>query len=117
MECLISLLESAEYRERIITTWLLHWDGLEPAFEGSVFFDILTVFCEGCRTDDLHSTTGERWLQQISCIAGTLTSSSTDDSMELIDEEDDFSFGFFYLIDNSLESLLELSTIARSCYK
>jgi len=114
VECLISLLESAEYRECIITTWFLDWHRLEPTFEGSVFFDILTVFCEGCGTDDLHSTTRKRWLQEIACITGTLTTSSTDDSMELVDEEDNFPFGFFYFVDNSLESLFELSTIARS---
>jgi hypothetical protein len=50
---LILLLETAQNRDGIRDTWLPHQDRLKAPLEGGVFLDVLPIFIERRRTDDV----------------------------------------------------------------
>src|SRR5699024_9433410 len=62
---LVALLESAEDRDRVLDARLADEHLLEPALEGRVLLDVLSVFVEGRGTDHPQLTAGEHRLEHI----------------------------------------------------
>ncbi len=108
---LVTLLKSAQDSDSSRLIRLIHHHFLETAFESLVLFKILLVLIKSRRTDGAQLTAGERGLENIGGIHGTLTLTGTHKSVDLVDKEDDFTIGSGHFIDDSLQTLLKLAFI------
>ena len=59
---LVIMGDAADDGDGLLNCRLRHGYGLEAALQGGVLFDILPVFCEGRRTDDLNFAARESGL-------------------------------------------------------
>ena len=66
MEDLVAGLQTTQDGDGVLDRRLLHQNGLEPAFEGRILFDILAVFIERGRADAVQLTAGEHRLEPVS---------------------------------------------------
>ena len=57
----------------------------------------------------------QHWFQKVACIHGTLSFSSANNRMKLIDKKNDFPCGLLNFLKNSFKALLEFTTEFRTC--
>lgn len=69
------------------------------------------VFVESRSSDESELPSRKSWLEEISSISLSLSSSGSNDSMQLIDKEDHLSIRFFYLFNNRFETLFKVSSV------
>ena len=113
---LIAVLKTVDNRNGVVGVWLADVDWLETPLKCSVLLDMFTVlFCRSC-TDDLDFSTRQWWLQDGRSIDGALCGASTNDGVNLVDEED-VILGFLQLSNNLLHAVLKLTAILGSCYQ
>ena len=97
-----------------------HFDGLlnrrfidvhrsEAPFKGGVFLDVLVILVEGGSADALQFTARKRWLEHIRSVHCSLSGTSTNHGVQLIDHEDDIALRALDLFDGGLQALLELA--------
>ncbi|MPM42581.1 hypothetical protein SDC9_89247 [bioreactor metagenome] len=98
VEHLISFLESAQNRNRVLNGWLLDQHRLEPALQRGILLDVLAIFVQRCRADAVQFTTREHRLEQVARVHRALGFSRADDGVKLIDEENDLTLAFFDLV-------------------
>ena len=84
--------------------------GLEAALERGVLFDVLAVFVERCRADDLNFAARERGLEDIGGVHRALGVARADEVMHLIDEEDDVAV-LLNLLHHLLDTLLKFAPV------
>ena len=92
-----------------------HQHFLETTLQSSVFFNILAILVQSCRTDTLNLSASQRRFQHIGSIQATSGTSGTHDRVDLVDEQNDIPV-LRQLGENRLHSLLELSTVFRTCH-
>lgn len=95
--------------------WFWNIDLLESAFESRIFLYIFLVLVHSRSADKTDLPASHSRLQYIRSIESPLSTSSSDNSMDLVDKEDNFIFYLRCLIDDLFESSLELATILRPC--
>ena len=83
---LVALLEAAKYRDRVIHRRLVHVDGLEPARERGIVFDVLLVVFEGRRADNADFAARERGLQHVRGVHRALGSPGAHERVYLVYE-------------------------------
>ena len=86
---LVAVLDVMEYLQRLLVGRRLHLHLLESAFQGSVLLNRVTVFVERCGSDTLDGTTCQRRFHDVGCIHRTRCRTSSDDGVNLVDEDDD----------------------------
>ena len=86
---------------------------LEPAFQGTIFFDMLSVFVKGSGTNTLYLTPGKCRFQHIGRIQRTCSPACSNDGMNLIDEQYDGGI-FCQFIKDRFHALLKLSPVLGS---
>ena len=99
----VPFLQATQDGNRILDTWFLDKDRLEPAFQGTVFFNILSILIKGRGPNTAEFTAGQHRFQDISGIHGPFGGTGSNDGMEFIDEHDDLSSR----IGNNLEDFLQ----------
>ena len=107
---LVTLADAEQDVDRLLEGRLLDHDRLEAALEGGVALDVLAVLVEGRRADALQLAAGERRLEDVGGIDGTLRGAGADQGVELVDEEDRV-VRVAQLLDDLLEPLLELAAV------
>ena len=107
---LVPFTDPHEDLDRLLLRRLVDHDRLEATLEGSVALDVLAVLVECRRADALQLTAGQRRLEDVRRVDGTLRSSGTDEGMELVDEEHRI-VGVAKLLDDLLETFLELAAV------
>ena len=80
-----------------------------------ILLDVLAVFVERRRTDRAQLAASEHRLQQVAGRDGPLGRAGADDRVQLVDKEDDLALRRRDLGENGLQSLLELTTVLRTC--
>src|SRR5690606_4657588 len=114
MEVLEVRLEALEDFDGVRNRRLVDIDLLEAADERPVLLEELAIFLVGRRTDATDRAGGERWLEQVRGIHGTARGrTGTDHRVDLVDEHDGAG-ELLDLLDDLLEALLEIATIARA---
>ena len=108
---LIALLQSTKDGNAVQRTWFIHHHGLESTFQGLILLEVLLVLIEGGGTNATQFATCQGRLQNIGSIHGAFTLTSTHQGVDLIDEEDDVSLGLLHLINDGLQTLLELTLV------
>ena len=111
VEDLVLLLEATQDRDGVLDGRLGDHNGLETTGERRVLLDVLAVFVERGRADRVQVATGERRLQDVAGIHGTLGGTRAHDGVELIDEQDDLAFGLLDFLEHGLQAVLELAAV------
>src|SRR5512133_1572773 len=86
---------------------------LEPAFEGPVLLDMLTVFVQGGCADALNLTPGQGRLEHIGSIKRPAGASGTNYRMDFVNEQN-YIVILCKFIQNGFHSLLELTAVFRA---
>ena len=89
---------------------LLDLDRLEPPLEGGVLLEVLAVLVESGRPDGLQLAPGQHGLEDRGGVDGPLGRARSDQSVELVDEQDDVAPGPD-LLEDLLQPLLEVTPI------
>src|SRR6185369_11098751 len=87
---------------------------LEATFERRVFLDVFLVFGECGRADAAQFTTRERWLQHVRRVDCAFGSTCADESVQLVDEENDLALRVLDLFQNGFQTIFKLATILRA---
>ena len=93
---------------------LAHHDYLEAALEGSVFLNVLAVLADRRRSHTAQLAAGERGLDHVRSIQGSLGRPRSHQRVQLIDEQNDFAAGFLDRLEKGLETLLEFAAELRA---
>ena len=113
MERFVAVFQPVEDLDRLLDRRLADEHRLEAALESRILFDVLAIFVEGRRADDVELTAGERGLQHVGGVHRALGCARSDDGVHLVDEEDQVVRGLADLVDHGLEPLLELAAVLR----
>ena len=111
VEDLVLFLEATQDRDGVLNGRLAHQNGLETTCERRVLLDVLAVLVEcGC-ADRVQVATGERRLQDVAGVHGTLGGTRAHNGVELIDEQDDLALRLLHFLEHCLQAVLELAAI------
>src|SRR4051812_16599449 len=70
---------------------------------------MFSVLVQGRGSDAMEFPAGQHWLQQVARIHGPLGLPRPNDSMQLVDEEDNRTLGSDYFLEDRFEALFELA--------
>mmetsp|Transcript_109211 Transcript_109211/g.273568 ORF Transcript_109211/g.273568 Transcript_109211/m.273568 type:complete len:222 (+) Transcript_109211:1190-1855(+) len=100
----------------LLLRWLGHVHGLEAALQCRIFFDVLAVLIDRRRANALELPTGQCRLQQVRGIDAaplcTSAATGTDESVDLVYNQDYTPVAVCHLLHNSFEPLFKVTTIA-----
>ena len=114
MVVLVALLQSSQDGDGRKLVGLIHHHRLEASLQGLVLLEVLLVFVERRGTDGTQFAAGQRRLQDVGGIHGTLATAGTYQRVNLVDEEDDLAFGLRHFLHDALQSFLKLAFILRT---
>ncbi len=106
---LVAFFEAAEDGDGVFDGRFADHDGLEAAFEGGVFFDVLAVLVEGGGTDAAEFAASELGFEEIAGVHGTFGFAGPDDGMEFVDEEDDLALAGSDFLEEGFEAFFEFA--------
>src|SRR5690606_10496539 len=109
-----ALAEPSQDRDRVLDRRSIDEHGLEAALERGVLLEVLAVLIERRRADAVELAASEHRLEQVAGVHRSFGASGADDRVELVDEEDDPSVALLDLLENRLETLLELAAVLRA---
>ena len=107
----IAFLQSAQDRDRVLHRGLVYEYLLEATLKSRIFFNVLTMFVECCGANAAQLTSGQHWFEQVAGIHGATCGAGPNHRMDLIDKQNDLSFGVGDLLQNRFEPLLEFAAI------
>ena len=111
---LVTLPQAAQDADGVLDGWLGHHDGLKPALEGCVLFNVLAVLVERGRADGSQLTARERGLKQVGGVDGALRRAGAHESVQFVDEQHYLAIGALDLLQHRLQPVLELATKLRA---
>ena len=85
--------------------------GWKAALQSGVFLDILAVLVQRGRADAVQLAAGQHGFQQIAGVHCAVGLAGTHDGVQLINEEDDLALALLHLIQDALQTLLELAAV------
>src|SRR5205823_4597932 len=85
---LVAVAQTTQDLDRLLLGGRIDDDLLEAALEGTVLLDVLAVLVEGGGADALDFAAGQRGLEHVGGVDGTLGTTGTDEGVQLVDEED-----------------------------
>ena len=107
----ITFLQSTQNRDGILNGGFQHLNGLESAFEGGIFLNVLAVFVKRRSTDAAQFAACECRLQHIRRVNRSLRRTCPNDGVELVNKEDDLSLGLFNIGEDCLEPVFKFAAI------
>ena len=110
---LVPLADPHQDVDGLLERRLLDHDRLEAPFERRVTLDVLAVLVEGGRADALQLAAGQRRLEDVRRVDRALSRARADKRVQLVDEEHRV-VRVPQLLDDLLESLLELAAVLRA---
>ena len=113
MELLIVVGDALQNFERVLHVRLVDRDRLEAALERGVLFNVLAIFGERRRADDLNFASGERRLQDVGGVHAALGVARANDVVHFVDDKDDVAH-LADLLDEALHAALKLAAELRA---
>ena len=107
---LVAVAQALEDLDGLIGRRLVDRNRLEAALKRRVLLDVLAVFVERGRADDLDIAARQGGLQDIGRVDRALGCAGADDHVQLIDEQDDVLV-LLQLLEHALDALLELAAV------
>ena len=111
---LVAFAQAAKDRDRVLDRRLADHHRLEAALERGILLDVLAVLVERRGANRVQLAAREHRLQHLRRVHRAFGGAGADDGMELVDEEDDLSFGFGDLLEHRFQPFLELAAILRA---
>ena len=113
----VTILQSTQDRNRVLHSRFFYHNRLETPFQSGIFFNILSVFIQSGSTDTVQFTTGQHRFQHIARIQGTVRLAGTDDSMQLINEQNDLSVAVLHIIQYGFQTFLKFTSVFCAGYQ
>ena len=111
MVVLIALFQTTEDANGTHLVGLIDHHRLETAFQGLVFLKVFLVLVERGGTDGTQFATGKGGFQNVGGIHGTFAGAGSYQCVNFVNKEDDTAIALHHLVDDALQSFLELSLI------
>ena len=112
---LVAVLDVLQNLKGLLAVGGLYHHFLEPTLKCTVFLNAVAVLVERGGADALDGATGEGGLQDVGGIHRTWCRAGANDGVHLVDEHDDVGT-LLQLLDEGLDTLLELASVFRSCH-
>ena len=106
---LVALAQAAQNGDGVLDIRLADEDDLEAALQRGVFLDVLAVLGERGGADSAQLAASESGLEHVAGVDGSLCGSGADESVQLVDEEDDLAVGLVDLLENGFEAVFKLA--------
>ena len=113
VEVLVIMADALEDLHAVVERRLRDRYGLEATLKRGVLFDVLAVFGERRRADDLNLSAREGGLEDVGGVHAALGVARADDVVHLVDDEDDVA-DLTDVVDESLHAALELAAKLRA---
>ena len=117
MVVLVAFLQTTKYGDSRKLVRLVDHYGLETALQSLVLLEVLLILVERRCTDAAQLATRKCRFEDVGCVHSTFATACTNKRMNLVDEEDDATVGVGHLLDDALQSLLELAFVLGSGYE
>ncbi len=105
----ITFLETPQNGNGVFHGGLIDQNSLKAALQGRIFFDMFPVLVERGCPDQVQFSPGQHRLQQISRVHRAFGGAGSHDRMQFIDEEKNLALRGLNLLQDGLESFLELA--------
>ncbi len=107
----VAVAQPFKYVDSQLDARLVDLDGLETTLQSGVLLDVLAVLLESGGADCLQFATGKHRLQDAGRVNRALSSTSTNQSVNLVDEKHDVTTAL-NLLEHLLQALLEIAAIS-----
>ena len=107
----VLFLQAAENGDRVFHARFINEHFLETTFKRRILFNILTIFVQSRRTDDVQFTAGKSRLQHIARIHRALGFTRAHHRMNFIDEENDAALGLRHFLQKFLQTFLKFTAV------
>ena len=108
---LVLFLQAAQDRDGVLDRRLGHHDRLETPGQGRVLFNVFSVLIQRRGPDAMQLAARQGGLQEVGGIHSPVGLAGPDQSVHLVDEQDDLTFGGGDLVQHGFQPLLELAAI------
>ena len=105
----IAFLQAAQDGNGVLHGGLVDQDCLKAAFQGRVLFDVLSVFVQRRRADQMQLASREHRFQQIGGIHCPFGCSGSDDRVQFVDEEENLALRRLDLFQDGFEPFLKFT--------
>ena len=107
----VALLQPAQDADRILNRGLPHKDWLEAPLQRGIFLNVLAIFFEGRRANRVQFSPRQQWLEHVARIHRPFRCARADQSVHLIDKEDDLPLAALDLLQHRLEPLFKFTAV------
>ena len=114
---LVPLAQPAEDADRVLDRRLVDQHRLETPLQSRVLFDVLAIFVQRGRADGAQLAARKSGLEQVGGVNRAFGRAGADESVQLVDEEDDLTVRSLDLLQHGLQPVLELASKLRACDK
>ena len=111
MEDFIALLQAAQDGNRILYRRLSDQHRLEAPFQRRVLFDVLAVFVQRGRADQVQLAPGQHGLEQVARVHGAFGFARAHDGVQFIDKEQDLAFALGDFLQHGLQTFLKFTPV------
>jgi len=111
---LVPLLQPAQDGDRVLERGLAHEHGLEAPLERRILLDVLAVLVERRRAHHVQLAARQRRLQHVGRVHRPFRRARPHQRVQLVDEDDVPALGARDLLQDGLETLLELAAVLRT---
>ena len=111
MEDLIPLLQAPEDGDGVLYRRLGDQHRLEAAFQRRVLLNILAVFVQRGRADQVQLAPGQHGLEQVARVHGAFGLARAHDGVQLVDEEQNPAFALGDFLQHGLQPLLKFAPV------
>src|SRR5277367_855343 len=112
---LVALAQSAQDGDRVLDVGLADIDDLEAPLKRRVLLDVLAILVERSCANGTKSAARQSGFEHVARVHGALGRARADQSMQLIDEQNNLTVRVFDLLKERLEAVFKLAAILRPC--
>ncbi len=106
---LVAFLEAAQDGDGFLDARFVDENGLETAFQGGVFFDVLAVFVQRGGADAAQFAAGQGRLEHVGGVVGAFGRAGADDGVQFINEEQDAALAGGDFLEEGLEAVFKFA--------
>ena len=110
----VLFLQTAQNSNRVFDARFVDDHFLETTFQSGIFFDVLSVLVQGCRTDHMQFTAGKCRFEHVAGIHCTFCLTGTYHCMDFIDKQNDTAFFGNHFFQQCFQTFFEFAAVFRT---